>query len=119
MAFKKSTEVQIKEVVAAILAMEAEADGDAWEHETIDDIENEMVRIGNLVAREVGLQKLARHTEDVKDDRCPHCGRPGDRAGTRDRELLTRRGKVAVSEAKHHCRQCRRDFFPSDGALGN
>ena len=119
MAFKKSNEVQIKEVVAAIVAMEAEEDGGAWEHDTIDDIENEMVRIGDLVAREVGLQKLARHTEKVQDDRCPHCGLAGDRVGTRDRELLTRRGEVAVSEAKYHCRQCRRDFFPSDGAIGN
>jgi transposase len=119
MAFKKSTEVSVQDVVAEILAMEAEANGDAWEHETIDDIENEMVRIGDLVAREIGRRKLARHLEEVKDDRCPACGQTGDPAGTHDRELVTRRGKVAVSEAKYHCRKCRRDFFPSDGAVGD
>ena len=33
--------------------------------------------------------------------------------------VITRRGKVAVSEAKYHCSRCRRDFFPSDGAIGD
>lgn len=119
MASKKSLEERIKETVAAVLAAEAEADGDAWEHETIDDIEDAMVRIGDLVAREVGVQKFARHTEQVKDDRCPRCGRAGDRVADRDREIITRRGTVAVAEAKYHCRKCRRDFFPSDGAVGD
>jgi hypothetical protein len=115
MASKKSTEERIKEVVAAVLAAEAEADGDAWEHETVDDIEDAMVRIGDLVACEVGVQKFARHTEKVKDDRCPRCGRVEDR----DREIITRRGTVPVGEAKYHSHKCRRDFFPSDGAIGN
>jgi len=123
MASKKSTEERIKEVVAAVLAAvlaaEAEADGDAWEHETVDDIEDAMVRIGDLVACEVGVQKFARHTEKVKDDRCPRCGRAGDRVEDRDREIITRRGTVPVGEAKYHCHKCRRDFFPSDGAIGN
>ena len=119
MAFKKSTEVSVQDVVAEILAMEAEAGGDAWERETIDDIENEMVRIGDLVAREVGRQKLARHLEEVKDDRCPKCGHAGGRVGHRDRNLITRRGEVETTEAKYHCRKCRRDFFPSDGAVGD
>lgn len=126
MANKKSREERIKEreerlkvLVAAVLAAEAEEEGDAWEHETIDDIEDTMVRIGDFVAREVGVQKLARHTEKVKDDRCPRCGHAGRRAADRDREIITRRGAVPVSEAKYHCRKCRRDFFPSDGAIGN
>lgn len=119
MAFKKSNEVSVEDVVAAIVAMEAEANGDAWEQENIDDIENEMVRIGNLVAQEIGRRKLARHLAEVKDERCPTCGHVGDPAGTRDRELVTRRGEIAVTEAKYHCRPCRRDFFPSDGAVGN
>ena len=119
MASKKLIEERIKEGVAAVLAAEAEADGDAWEHETIDDIEDTMVRIGDLVAREVAVQKLARHTAKVKDDRCPRCGHAGDRVADRDREIITRRGAVPVSEAKYHCCKCRRDFFPSDGAFGN
>lgn len=119
MAFKKLSEDRVKEVVAAVLAMEAEEDGGAWENETIDDIENEMVRIGDLVAREVGVQKLARHTQKVKDDRCPHCGRSCDRVADRERNLITRRGEVALTEAKYHCDRCRRDFFPSDGAIGD
>lgn len=119
MASRKAIEERVKEVVAAVLAMEAEEDGAAWEEETIDDIEDAMVRIGDLVAREVGVQKLARHTEREKDERCPCCGRVGDCVARRSREIITRRGEVPVAESKHHCRKCRRDFFPSDGAIGN
>jgi hypothetical protein len=43
----------------------------------------------------------------------------GDRVTERSREIITRRGKVPVAEAKHHCRKCRRDFFPADGAIGD
>lgn len=120
MASKKLVNERVRELVTAVLAMEAEEDGDAWQHETIDDIENAMVRIGDLVAREVGVQKLARHTErPAEDERCPDCGHAGDRKAKRDREIITRRGEVAVTEAKYHCRKCRRDFFPSDGAIGH
>ncbi len=42
-----------------------------------------MVRIGDLVAREVGVQKLARHTGEVRGASavCPDCGQPGERLG--------------------------------------
>lgn len=108
MASKKSRELRIEEreerlkvLVAAVLAAEAEEEGDAWGHETVDDVEDAMVRIGDFVAREVGVQKLARHTEKVKDDRCPRCGHAGCRVEDRGREIITRRGTVPVSEAKY------------------
>lgn len=52
MAFKKSNEVSVEDVVAAIVALEMKANCDAWKQESIDEIENETVRIGDLVARE-------------------------------------------------------------------
>ncbi len=63
-------------------------------NENINDIEDAMVRIGDLVAREVGVQKLARHTGEVREHPpCPDCGQPGERLGRDARDLITRRGK--------------------------
>ena len=50
--------------MAALLA-EEEAEGLDAPRETIDDIEDTMIRIGDAVAREVGVQKLARHTGEA------------------------------------------------------
>ena len=116
---KEEKQERIKALVAAMLAEEA-AEGFEAEQETIDDIENAMIRIGDAVAREVGVQKLARHTGDASGPRrCPHCGQAGMRVKRRERELITSRGKVPLTEAKHYCRKCRRNFFPSDGVLGD
>lgn len=92
MASKKSRELRIEEReerLKVLVAAEAEEEGDAWGHETVDDVEDAMVRIGDFVAREVGVQKLARHTEKVKDDRCPRCGHAGCRVEDRDRVSVT------------------------------
>ncbi len=66
---KEERAARIKELVAAIL-IEEQAEGLDVEHETIDDIENAMIRIGDAVAREVGVQKLARHTGETSGP-CP------------------------------------------------
>jgi formate dehydrogenase maturation protein FdhE len=110
---------RIKEVVAAMLAEEA-AQGADPSGETIEDIEQAMIRIGNVVAREVGIQKLEQHTAQASNAAtCPRCGQAGSYVGRQLRELMTSRGSVPVSEAKHHCPACRRDFFPSDSPAGN
>ena|SRR5229473_1023096 len=116
---KEEREARIKTLVAAILA-EEEAEGLDVEHETIDDIEDTMVRIGDAVACEVGVQKLARHTGDVSEScRCPHCGQAGVYLKRHARDLITSRGKVPLSEAKYRCPKCRRNFFPSDSSFGD
>lgn len=116
MASKKVLEDRVKELVEAMLADEEAEEGEG-RPETIDDIENAMVRISDLVACEVGVRKLARHTgREPEDVRCPDCGRAGDRVGERSRTVITRRGEVPVTEAKYRCRKCRRHFFPSDRA---
>lgn len=116
---KEEREQRIKALVTALLA-EEEAEGQGVRRETIDDIENAMIRIGDAVAREVGVQKLARHTGEASGPcSCPRCGHAGVYVQHRSRELISSRGRVPVSEAKYHCRQCRRNFFPSDGPLGN
>jgi rubredoxin len=78
-----------------------------------------MVRIGDQVAREVGLQKLSRHTSQTPEHSpCPECGHAGKLVGRKARDVLTRRGPVPVTEAKYRCPKCRRLFFPSDGRSG-
>ncbi|MFM7071873.1 MAG: hypothetical protein ACKO38_08795 [Planctomycetota bacterium] len=114
MARKKALEERVKTLVAEILA-EEEAAGLGSPRENINDIEDAMVRIGDMVAREFGLQKLARHTSHAPEDPpCPSCGHAGEHQGERTRELITRRGEVPLKEAKYYCPKCRRLFFPVD-----
>jgi transposase-like protein len=114
MARKKLMEERVRELVTAVLA-EEEEEGGANRNETIDDIENAMVRFGDMVAREFGVQKLARHTgRGAEDEQCPCCGHAGVRVGERSRTVITRRGEVPVTEAKYRCPKCRRHFFPSN-----
>ena len=112
-------EARIRALAAAMLAEEETWDGAAG-RETIDDIENAMVRIGDLVAREVGIQKLARQVApECPEAHCPQCGHAGEHVGTETRELITRRGKLPLTEAKFRCPKCRRHFFPSERGLGS
>ena len=112
MASNKAVEDRVKTLVAELLAEEERLDGQS---ENINDIEEAMVRIGDLVAREFGTQKLARLTCQIPSDpQCPDCGHAGEHQGERTRELITRRGEVPLTEAKYRCPKCRRLFFPSD-----
>ena len=118
MASNKTRDERVKTLVAELLADEMEQRLD-HRHENINDIEDAMVRIGDEVAREFGVQKLARHTgPSPEHPPCPACGRAGEPRGTHARQLITRRGEVPLTEMKYFCPQCRRLFFPSDGRLG-
>jgi Zn finger protein HypA/HybF involved in hydrogenase expression len=119
MARNKAVEDRVKALVAELLA-EEEAEGLDVQHENINDIEDEMVRIGDLVAREFGMQKLARHTSQAPEHpQCPDCGHAGEHRGELTRDLITRRGEVPLTEAKYRCPKCRRHFFPSDRSAGS
>jgi hypothetical protein len=119
MASNKRMEERIKALVAEVLAAEA-AEDYGVRRETITDIEDAMIRIGDQVAREFGIQKLARHTEDVPEHPpCPDCGHAGEHVGEQARRLITRRGELPLTEAKYRCRKCRRHFFPSDQRVGS
>lgn len=118
MATNNSVEERVKTLVAEILA-EEEARGLDGGPKNINDIEDEMVRIGDMVAREFGKRVLARHTSRACDNpQCPHCGSAGEHLGEQTRELITSRGFVPVTEAKCRCPKCRRHFFPSDHSAG-
>lgn len=114
----QAREERIKAVIAAILADE-ESRGLGDGPETIDDIENEMIEIGDLMAREFGKRRVARHTRrPCEHPQCPHCGSPGEHLGEQTRQLVTSRGLIPVTEAKCRCPKCRRLFFPSNRSAG-
>ncbi len=118
MASNKAVEDRIKELVAEVLAEEKRA-GLEDRQENINDIEDAMVRIGDLVAREFGMQKLAEHTgPEPEHPPCPKCGCAGVKQGKHARQLITRRGEVPLTEAKYRCPKCRRLFSPQTTALG-
>ena len=118
MARNKAIEDRVKGLVAEVLADE-EAQGLNGEHENFNDIEDGMVRIGDIVAREFGLRKLAAHmSRPSKDPPCPDCGHAGEPQGERTRNVITRRGEVPLTEGKYRCPKCRRLFFPSDHHIG-
>ncbi len=115
MARNKAIKERVKTLVAELLA-EEKAEGQL---KNINDIEDAMVRIGDMVACEFGVQSLADRMNQLPDNpRCPDCGHAGEHLGERARELITRRGEVPLTEAKYRCPQCRRLFFPSDGRAG-
>lgn len=118
MASNKGMEERVRALVAEVLAEEAAMDLKGG-RENINDIEDAMVRIGDMVAREFGVQKLQAYTEQPPEHPpCPDCGQAGERAGKKTRKLITRRGEVPLTEAKYRCPKCRRHFFPSDRRVG-
>jgi hypothetical protein len=112
MAISKAMRERVQAFVAAVLAEEEGAGG-----ERIDEIEDLMVELGDAVAQEIGSQKLTALPRAAPVC-CPDCGEPGQYAGERERQLLTRRGEVPLKEAKYRCRCCRRHFFPSVDGTG-
>lgn len=118
MVRNKAIEERVKALVAELRA-EEEKDGLNTVDETINDIEDGMVWIGDMVAREFGLQKLAAHmSRPCTDPQCPDCGHVGEHQGERTRKVITRRGEVPLTETKYRCPKCRRLFFPSDLCIG-
>lgn len=115
MANSRSLEERVRSVIAEWLAEQPQREG-----ETIDDIEEAGVNIGDLIARGMMAEKLVGRLEPPEQPPpCPDCGGPSRSAGVRKRLLLTRRGKVPLAEAKYRCPKCRRHFFPSDPSVGH
>jgi len=86
-----------------------ESNGICW----LDALENQAVEIGDAVHAELVKQRsTGRRSED--ESVCPQCGELGRYKGTRERELLGRRGPVAIAEPEYYCACCRKAFFPSD-----
>lgn len=100
-AFARELSVELGEV--------DETRGVCW----LDALENEAVEIGDAVHAELVKQRaISRSVEE--ESVCPECGKLGLYKGLRERELIGRRGPVAIREPEYYCPACRRAFFPDD-----
>jgi hypothetical protein len=105
------------EVMARQLCEEAgevdESQGICW----LDAVENRAIEIADALAAEVVKHQSADRPA-ADEAACPKCGRPGRCRGTRERELITRRGPTTIVEPEYYCPACRRAFFPADQRAG-
>jgi hypothetical protein len=86
-----------------------EEDGDCW----LDAIENRAIEIGDALTAALVQQR----SQDcpVRDEAtCPACGQLGRYRGSRQRDLISRRGPLQLAEPEYYCPACRKAFFPSD-----
>jgi hypothetical protein len=110
MSLRERLEVRMRE-----LLLEDVAAGEM----SIDDVEDAMVELGDAMAREFARLVLERQVKQRPErPPCPDCQQPGEPAGERNREIITRRGPVLLREARYRCCRCRRHFFPSECAAG-
>ena len=80
----------------------------------LDAVENYAIAIGDAVATKL-IEKKSANRPPVEDESiCPQCGNHGRYRGTRERELIGRRGPVTVTEPEYDCPCCRKAFFPDD-----
>ena len=85
-----------------------ESEGDCW----LDAVENRAIEIGDALAAEVVKQQSADRPA-ADEASCPGCGQRGRCRGTRQRELITRRGPTTIVEPECYCPCCRKAFFPA------
>jgi len=83
----------------------------------LDAIETRAVEIGDAVTTEFLKRKSADRPAEGESV-CPQCGKLGRYRGPRERELIGRRGAVAISEPEYYCACCRKAFFPEDQRVG-
>ncbi len=84
----------------------------------LDNVEEVAVEIGDAVATAMVEKHSQEHAEVCEAD-CPQCGKPGRLRGSRERELITRRGPAMITEPEFYCRGCRKSFFPDDPRTGS
>jgi hypothetical protein len=88
-----------------------ETKGVCW----LDAVENQAVEIGDAVHAELVKQRSTSRPSG-EESTCPECGQVGRYQDLRERELIGRRGPVAIREAEYYCSACRRAFFPDDSS---
>lgn len=79
----------------------------------LDAIENQAIEISDALHAEL-VKKKSTDRPASDESVCPQCGKLGRFKGTRDRELLTRRGSATIAEPEYYCPCCRKAFFPDD-----
>jgi hypothetical protein len=106
----------MKERIEAFARQLAEEFGEVDEDSAmswLDAVENRAVEIGDAVAAELLRRKSADRVV-ADESSCPGCDRLGRYRGQREREVIGRRGPVAITEPEYYCPCCRKAFFPDD-----
>jgi Zn finger protein HypA/HybF involved in hydrogenase expression len=89
--------------------------------ETLLDIEQLSMEVGDEIARQLASGDLAQRSREAAEQRrfsCPECGRECDVEPDLEPLILRGpRGEIEYSEPRCHCRSCRRDFFPGGEAI--
>ena len=88
-----------------------ESQGVCW----LDAVENQAIEIADALAAEV-MKRQSADRPVAEQATCPECGQRGRCRGTRERELVTRRGPTTIVEPEYYCPCCRKAFFPADQA---
>jgi hypothetical protein len=112
-----ATTRDIQERVAAFVRELAEELGEVEEGDALswlDALETQAVEIGDAVSIELLRRKARDQPAADEEATCPKCGKLGGYQGRRNRELISRRGPVAITEPEYFCPACRRAFFPTD-----
>src|SRR6266516_2299565 len=82
----------------------------------INEIEQRVQEAGRQAMREA-MQQAVRAAEEQRKT-CPHCGSEASHsAGTDQRIILTKFGRVALPLRRQRCQGCQRRFRPADECL--
>ena len=107
---------EIRERIEAFARQLCEDLGDVDDSNSLswlDAVEDQAVEIGDAVTAALVEKSVPRRP--VKDEStCPDCSKQGRYRGTRERELVTRRGTATITEPEYFCPCCRKAFFPDD-----
>lgn len=76
-------------------------------------VEDMAAEVGDAVATTLIEKQSTAHAGEGEAD-CPKCGKQGRYRGTRERELISRRGPAKIREPEYYCSCCRKAFFPDD-----
>lgn len=110
-----ATSDRVQEKIEAFARQLAEEFGEIDEEHALswlDAIETRSVAIGDAVTTELLRQESADRPPEAEEAVCPKCGELGRYQGSRERELIGRRGPVVIGEPEYFCPSCRRSFFP-------
>jgi hypothetical protein len=113
MAINREMQGRIAELARSLCVEFGEVDeseGDCW----LDAVENRAAAIGDALTAAVIAQQAAKRPLPEQESTCPECGQTGRYRGDRERELLSRRGPVTLTEPEYFCPCCRKAFFPDD-----
>ena len=81
---------------------------------TFREIEEVGHHLGQLAAEKFASTTTEQHARHFDGSHpCPQCGVVCQARDPVERQLLTRLGRVSLSETEFHCDACRRSFFPS------